>query len=120
LGTLSTIVEPETHLFSKATLLLGEMITQNFLIRQFFSELEHTAPSVNRNLIDFRPMNPRSAIFHGVDDFERVIYFSYQEKTNVRGDFGPWKSIMMARLKTGRITSFWLSPLANIFEALIC
>ena len=28
----------------------------------------------------------------------------------------PWKSIMMVRLKSGRITSFWLSPLLSIFE----
>ena len=28
----------------------------------------------------------------------------------------PWKSIVMARLKSGWITSYWLSPLARIFE----
>jgi hypothetical protein len=29
----------------------------------------------------------------------------------------PWKSILMARLKSSRITSFWLSPLSSILEA---
>ena len=28
----------------------------------------------------------------------------------------PWKSIMMARLKSGRINSFWLSPLSSTLE----
>jgi len=59
---LSTNIEPETHLFSKATLLVGDMIAQNFLILQFFAELGHTVPSVNRHLIDFRPMNLRPAL----------------------------------------------------------
>jgi hypothetical protein len=58
---ISTNIEPETHLFSKATLLVGDMIAQNFLILQFFAELGHTVPSVNRHLIDFRPMNLRPA-----------------------------------------------------------
>jgi hypothetical protein len=58
---LSANIEPETHLFSKATLLVGDMIAQNFLILQFFPELGHTAPSINRHIIDCRPMNPRAA-----------------------------------------------------------
>jgi hypothetical protein len=41
------------------TLLVVDMIAQNFLIRQFISELGDTAPSVNGQLIDFRPMNLR-------------------------------------------------------------
>jgi hypothetical protein len=37
------------------------MIAQHFLVRQFFLELGHTAPSVNNPFIDLRPMNPGPA-----------------------------------------------------------
>jgi hypothetical protein len=38
-GTLSTIIAPETHIFSKATLLMGVRIAQNFLGSQIFWNL---------------------------------------------------------------------------------
>jgi hypothetical protein len=36
-----------------------------------------------------------------------------REKPTPEVIVAPWKSIMMARLKFGRITSFWISPLAS-------
>jgi hypothetical protein len=61
LWTFPKIFDPETHLFSKATLLAYSMIVQNFLIRQFFKEFGNIAPSVNRHVIDLRPINLRIA-----------------------------------------------------------
>jgi hypothetical protein len=41
-----------------ATLLVGDMIAQNFLRSQLIPELGHVAPSVNIHLTDLGPMNP--------------------------------------------------------------
>jgi hypothetical protein len=38
------IFDPEKYLYSLATLLLGNRLAQDFLICQFFPELEHTVP----------------------------------------------------------------------------
>jgi hypothetical protein len=54
---LFTIIDPETHLFSEASLIVETMIAQRFLLRQLFPEVGHTAPSENKHLIDFQSMN---------------------------------------------------------------
>ena len=66
----------------------------------------------------------RSQVFqglpHGAKDGKPLIHIQQEERTCVWGDLGPLESIMMPRSKSGRVTSFWLSPLASIYDPRIC
>jgi hypothetical protein len=63
-------------------------------------------------------VNPRPAILQFTPDWtqdaETLVYLSQQQKNRVRSNLGPWKSIMIAGLNSGRIVSFSPSPLPTI------